>query len=86
MEIDLLVPREQGLDFDVPLDSLPFRGYRGVSVTYPYKEKAAAKVIVQDELIRAMRALIAVVFAPDGPRGFNTDFMGFIAAYRRAGC
>ncbi|MCO4052650.1 MAG: shikimate dehydrogenase [Bosea sp.] len=80
---DLLVPRELGMDFDHVFAFCAAGGYRGVNVTYPYKERVAAKVRIDEPLVKAMGAVNTVVFEPDGPRGYNTDHTGFIAAYRR---
>lgn len=80
---DPLVPAERGMGFDDLFDWVARNGYRGVNVTYPYKERAAAKVAVGDPLVRAIGAVNTVVFEPSGPQGFNTDYSGFIAAYRR---
>lgn len=79
---DRLIPRDMGEDFDTVFDQAKDRGYRGINVTYPYKERAAAKVAIDDPLVRAIGAVNTVLFEPDGPRGQNTDYTGFIAAYR----
>ena len=81
---DLLVPAEQGAGFDELFDRCAAGGYRGINVTYPYKEWAAARVGIENPLVRAMGAVNTVVFGPDGPRGFNTDHTGFVAAWRAA--
>jgi shikimate dehydrogenase len=80
---DSLVPAEAGLPFDALFAQVAAAGYRGVNVTYPYKERAAAKVAVDDPLVRAIGAVNTVVFDAGGPQGFNTDYSGFVAAYRR---
>jgi len=80
---DQLVPAEMAKDFDAVFDHVAASGYRGVNVTYPYKERAAAKVVIDDPLVRAIGAVNTVVFDAGGPHGFNTDYSGFIAAYRR---
>lgn len=80
---DQLVPAELGKDFDALFADVAAADYRGVNVTYPYKERAAAKVIVKDPLVRAIGAVNTVVFDDGGPHGFNTDYSGFMAAYRR---
>lgn len=80
---DPLVPAERGMGFDDLFDWVAGNGYRGVNVTYPYKERAAAKVSIGDPLVRAIGAVNTVVFEPSGPQGFNTDYSGFISAYRR---
>ena len=78
---DLLVPAEQGAGFDELFDRCAAGGYRGINVTYPYKERAAARVGIESPLVRAMGAVNTVVFGPDGPRGFNTDHTGFVTAW-----
>ena len=80
---DSLIPAQQGLAFDALFARVAAGGWRGVNVTYPYKEVAAAKVSVADPLVRAIGAVNTVRFDADGPQGFNTDFSGFKAAYRR---
>ena len=40
---DRLVPRELGVDFDETFDICTAGSYRGVNITYPYKERAAAR-------------------------------------------
>ncbi len=81
---DQIVPRHLGLDFDGTFALCAAGGYRGVNVTYPYKEAVTAKVRIDDPLVRAMGAVNTVIFEADGPRGFNTDHSGFMAAYRAA--
>ena len=81
---DLLVPAEQGVGFDELFGRCAAGGYRGINVTYPWKERAAARVGSESPLVRAMGAVNTVVFGPDGPRGFNTDHTGFVAAWRAA--
>ena len=81
---DLLVPRALGLDFDATFAHAAAAGYRGVNVTLPYKERAVAKVRVDDPLTRAIGAVNTVLFEPDGPAGHNTDYSGFVAACRQA--
>jgi len=80
---DRLVPVEMGKDFDGVFAYVVRSGYRGVNVTYPYKERAAAKVVVDDPLVRAIGAVNTILFDEGGPHGFNTDYSGFLAAYRR---
>ncbi|WOI56302.1 shikimate dehydrogenase [Palleronia sp. LCG004] len=80
---DSLIPADLGQGFDEILDACGKGGYRGVNVTYPYKERAAALVPVEDPLVQAMGAINTVIFGEDGPVGYNTDHTGFIAAYER---
>ncbi|MGR3816266.1 MAG: shikimate dehydrogenase family protein [Sagittula sp.] len=82
VQYDRLIPRDLGQEFDAVFDQCPGHGFRGINVTYPYKERAAAKVTVDDPLVRAIGAVNTVLFDADGPKGFNTDYTGFVAAYR----
>jgi shikimate dehydrogenase len=79
---DRLVPAETGKEFDVLFAEVAEGDFRGVNITYPYKERAAAKVSIDDPLVRAIGAVNTVIFDDGGPHGFNTDYSGFIAAYR----
>ena len=76
-----LVPREMDADFDAVFRHAAGGGFRGINVTYPYKELAAARVTIDDPLVRAIGAVNTVIF-PGGPKGYNTDYSGFVAAYR----
>ena len=57
-------------------------GFRGVNVTHPFKERAAARVAIENPLVRAIGAVNTVTFEADGPRGRNTDYTGFLRAWR----
>ncbi len=82
VQYDRLIPKDLGEDFDTVFDACAGRGYRGINVTYPYKELAAKKVAIADPLVRAIGAVNTVLFEADGPQGQNTDYTGFIAGYR----
>ncbi len=79
---DLLIPKDMGLDFDQVFARCAKGGFRGINVTYPYKERATAKVEIDNPLVRDIGAVNTIVFTQQDPRGFNTDYSGFIAAYR----
>ena len=79
---DLLVPSEIGLDFDALFDRCAHGAYRGINVTHPYKERAAARVEIGNPRVRAMGSVNLVRFEPDRQRGFNTDHSGFLSAWR----
>jgi shikimate dehydrogenase len=79
---DRLVPKTLGLDFDAVFDKARDDGYRGLNITYPYKERVIARVTVDEPLVARLGACNTVVFDADGPRGYNTDWSGFKAAYR----
>jgi shikimate dehydrogenase len=77
-----LVPRELGISFDETIAVCAANGFRGINITYPYKEQAARLVEINDPMVRAMGAINTVVFERSGPAGFNTDYSGTINAYR----
>jgi shikimate dehydrogenase len=79
---DRLVPAAMGMDFDAVFDHARKAGFRGVNVTYPYKERVVEKLYIPDPLVRAIGACNTVLFTPQGPEGHNTDYSGFVAAYR----
>ncbi|WP_102106907.1 shikimate dehydrogenase family protein [Oceaniglobus roseus] len=78
-----LVPRDLGQSFDEVFASCAAEGFRGINVTYPYKETAARKVRIDDPLVCAIGAVNTVIFEDGGPVGYNTDHSGFMAAYRK---
>jgi shikimate dehydrogenase len=77
-----LVPKDMGMTFDEVFAQAKRLGFRGLNITYPYKELVTAKVLVADPLVRGIGAVNTVVFDADGAKGFNTDYSGFMAAYR----
>lgn len=81
---DRLIPRELGTDFDAVFAQCAASGYRGINITYPYKELAAGKVHTPDPLVRDVGAVNTVIFEASGPHGYNTDLTGFMAAFRGA--
>ena len=81
VQYDRLIPKDMGEGFDTVFEGCVRRGYRGINVTYPYKERAAKKVAIDDPLVRAIGAVNTVLFEADGPKGQNTDYSGFIAGY-----
>jgi shikimate dehydrogenase len=79
---DLLIPAEQGRSFAQMLDHCAKAGFEGVNVTYPFKEEAAGVVVAGDPVVAAMGSANTVRFTAQGPRAFNTDYSGFVAAFR----
>jgi len=79
---DLLVPRELKLDFDAVFDRARDDGYRGLNITLPYKERAFARVRIDEPIVRSIAACNTVVFEGREAIGTNTDYTGFVAAYR----
>lgn len=79
---DRLIPKDLGLSFEDTFARAQATGFRGINVTYPYKEVAAKMVTIPDRTVAAIRAVNTVVFEDDGPKGYNTDYSGFKRAYR----
>ena len=84
VQYNRLIPKEIGVGFDELFERCTDGGYRGVNVTYPYKERVAEKVTIADPLVRAIGAINTVLFDANRPTGYNTDYSGFIAAYKVA--
>ena len=78
-----LVPKDLGRDFEAVFEEARTAGYCGLNITYPYKERVVPLLDVPDPQVAALGAVNTVVFAAGGPQGYNTDWSGFIAAYRR---
>lgn len=77
-----LIPRDIGLDFGAVFDRCVEEGFRGINVTYPYKEEVAPRLSIPDPLTERIRACNTVLFSAPQPEGHNTDYSGFIAAFR----
>ncbi len=81
---ELLMPGAGDRDFDKVFDTCRDGFFRGVNVTHPYKERVASRVEIDDPVIRRIGSVNTVVFEPGRAKGYNTDYTGFIAAYRSA--
>ena len=79
---ELIVPPERGQPFDAVFDACQRHGLRGVNVTYPYKERVVARLASRNADVARVGSANTGVFEPAGPAGYNTDYLGFIAAYR----
>ncbi|MGH6673585.1 MAG: shikimate dehydrogenase family protein [Xanthobacteraceae bacterium] len=79
---DLLVPRALNLDFDATFDRAHRDGYRGLNITYPYKERVLARLKIDEPIVRSVAACNTVVFQREEAIGTNTDYSGFLSAYR----
>jgi shikimate dehydrogenase len=79
---DLLIPTEQGMDFAAMVVRCQNAGFDGVNVTYPYKEEVLKSVKASNPVVAAIGASNTVRFSPQGATAWNTDYSGFIAAYR----
>ncbi len=69
-----------GPDLDETLTVLQATGFRGVSVTMPFKEQMAARCARRDAIVEATGATNTVVFEADGWAAFNTDGMAVVEA------
>ena len=81
---DRLVPKELDETFEQVFARCQNGGYRGINITYPYKERVMPPLRIDDPLVRAMGAANTVIFGEGGSVGYNTDYSGFVEAYRRA--
>ncbi|WP_404376292.1 shikimate dehydrogenase family protein [Vreelandella aquamarina] len=73
-------------DFDFPcaIQRLRDEGYRGTNVTFPFKEKAAKLADICGEGVRRVGTANTLLFDEQGLRAENTDYTGFISAYRHS--
>lgn len=79
-----LIPSDLGLNFTDVFELCRTSRYRGINVTYPYKERVVARLRIDDPLVKALGACNTVIFEEDGPRGFNTDSSGFVSGFSNA--
>ncbi|HBA84657.1 MAG TPA: shikimate dehydrogenase [Verrucomicrobia bacterium] len=66
------------------LPAMQQMGFGGVNLTVPLKETAFKGLSRLDESARIMGAVNTVKFEPEGPKGYNTDGMGFLKAMEEA--
>lgn len=59
--------------------------WRGLSLTFPLKGVAFAAAAVRDRRAEATGAVNTLLLSADGPRGFNTDIGGIVAALGEEG-
>jgi len=62
-----------GEDLDANLELAAAMGFRGLSVTMPFKERMARRCSALDPLAEATGAVNTVVATPEGWAGYNTD-------------
>ncbi|MEF2551592.1 shikimate dehydrogenase [Aurantimonas sp. A2-1-M11] len=79
-----LIPIDLGRDFASVFLHCRNSGYRGINITYPYKEAVVRLIRVDDVPTAQIGACNTILFDADVPRGFNTDRTGFIAAFRKS--
>ena len=66
------------------LQAMAERGLQGANITVPLKEVAFKGLADLDRSARVMGAVNTVQFLRKGPRGFNTDGIGFLRALDEA--
>lgn len=76
-----LVPRDLGLTFDQVVGRAKQDGFRGLNITYPYKEDVRRFVTIEDPVVRTIGACNTVLFG-EPALGFNTDHTGYISAFK----
>ena len=81
---DLLVPKDLGPGFEAVFDGARNEGYRGLNITYPYKEIVVRRLNTKDDSVGLIGSCNTVLFERLGPLGANTDFSGFLSAYRNS--
>ncbi|ASY65703.1 Quinate/shikimate 5-dehydrogenase I delta (plasmid) [Sinorhizobium sojae CCBAU 05684] len=79
-----LIPADRGEDFETVFGRCLTEGFRGINITYPYKERVVPLLQVPDPAIAAIGACNTVVFDRVPPSGYNTDYTGFVSAFRAA--
>ncbi|MCZ8317054.1 shikimate dehydrogenase [Phreatobacter sp.] len=81
---DLLIPPERGNSFREVFDHCRSAGYRGLNITYPYKEAVVPLLAPLGPDLSALGACNTVTFGEGAPQGANTDCSGFASAFRNA--
>ncbi|MCC5902164.1 MAG: shikimate dehydrogenase [Halomonas sp.] len=71
-------------DFPNAIQRLRTDGYRGTNVTFPFKEQAARLADIRGEGVRRVGTANTLLFDANGLRAENTDYTGFISAYRHS--
>ena len=81
VKYERLVPRDLGLTFDDVVERAKQDGFRGLNITYPYKEQVLRFVTIEDPVVRTIGACNTVLFGAPAI-GFNTDYTGYVSAFR----
>src|SRR6185503_8465895 len=81
VKYERLVPRDLGLTFDDVVERTKQDGFRGLNITYPYKEHVLRFVTIEDPVVRALGACNTALFGAPAI-GFNTDYTGYVSAFR----
>lgn len=82
-EYGLLEVNPEGTQFEKTLQELRARGYCGVNVTVPFKERAYRAMDEVEDVAKAIGAVNTIIVKKDGTLwGTNTDAYGFIQNIR----
>lgn len=76
-----LVPKDLGLTFDQVVALALANDFRGLNITHPYKERILNFVTIDDPALEAIGACNTVLLG-DRMIGFNTDYTGYISAFK----
>ncbi|ALM53917.1 shikimate dehydrogenase family protein [Halomonas huangheensis] len=80
---DLFDANEQPIEsLEAAVRDVMAAGYRGVNVTYPFKEQAVGLAGRVSDGARMVGSANTLVFEADGVVAENTDFTGFMRGYR----
>lgn len=71
---------EETVPFEQKIRDLADQGLRGVNVTHPFKQRAAAMVAIPDAGTKNIGAVNTIRFTDS--TGHNTDYSGFMKAFR----
>ncbi|MFI0473213.1 shikimate dehydrogenase family protein [Halomonas sp. HMF6819] len=74
----------ENFDFPGAIETLRREGYRGTNVTFPFKERAAKLADIRGEGVKRVGTANTLLFEEGGLRAENTDYTGFISAYRHS--
>lgn len=72
-----------GFDFPATVARLQAEGYRGSNVTFPFKEAARNLADTLSEGVQRVGSSNTLIFEDGKIHAENTDYSGFISAYRR---
>lgn len=64
------------------LDEVEGQGFTGVNVTHPFKQQVLEFVATRSPEVERVGASNTVLFAPEGRRAHNTDYLGFLHAFQ----
>jgi shikimate dehydrogenase len=76
-----LIPMDLGLTFDNVVAHAKANGVRGLNITHPYKERILRFATIEDPALEGIGACNTILF-DERTIGLNTDFTGFIAAFK----